>query len=129
MTSQALRRVLIATALAVSFTTMAGCAQMAAGVSGVAGAIAGPTPTQAHDLGTAQQSATLATQIVDTAVRTGKVPRAVLLELNALSDGLHAAVDDLEVANAAHQSLDFAAFNAALDAFNAYKTANAIPAS
>jgi outer membrane lipoprotein SlyB len=104
--------------------SMSGCANIAAGLSNVAATVAGASPTQATTLGQAEQLATVATDAADVAVNTGKLPVATLKELAALNAAVHAAVTDLEAANAAGQSLNFAAFNAALQAFNAYKTAN-----
>jgi hypothetical protein len=116
----------IVTILACLAISLSGCANIAAGVTNIAATVAGSTPQQATTLAQAIQIADLVTKATDVAVNTGKLSRATLEEINALNDGVHAAIVNLEAANASGQSLNFAAFNAALQAFNAYTTANAV---
>lgn len=120
-----MKRALIALTLAAALG-LGGCANLAAGLANVATSLSSSTPSQVTSLAEAQQAATLVTKGADAAVTSGKLNRATLLEINALSDGIHAAMGDLEAANAAGKSIDFAAFNAALSAYNSYMTANAI---
>lgn len=118
-----MKRLIVVAALSLS---LSGCVGLAAGVANIAATVTSSTPQQVTTLGDAIQASTLLTRAVDLAVNTGKLPKPVLLEINALSDGLHAALISLESDNAAGKNLDFAAFNAALKAYNAYLTANAI---
>lgn len=78
-------------------------------------------PNQATTLGQALQAATLVTKATDTYVTTANPSAAQLRQIKALSAGVHAALVHLEQENAAGHSLIFASFNAALQAFNAYK--------
>ena len=110
----------------VAGASLSGCAQLAAGAANIAATVTGSTPHQVKTLAEAEQTATLVTKAVDLAVNTGKLPRATLVELNSLSDGLHAALGALQQANANGQALNFAAFNAALAAYNAYTTSQGI---
>lgn len=105
---------------------LAGCAQVAAGLSSVAGKIAGPVTDQARTYGDAVLLADAATRATSFAVDTVKLPRATLVQLSAGSDGVHAAFLQLKAANDSGGSLDFAAFNAAIAAFNAYAVANGV---
>lgn len=106
---------------------LASCNTLSA-LSGVAASLKGPIPGQATTLSEAVQIADLATNLTKSAVDTFKFPKATLQELSALNDGLHSAVVSLERANANHQALDFASFNAALSAYNSYAAANGIGA-
>lgn len=119
------RSLLNATVIA-AMIGLSGCTTVASGVANIAATVAGSTPQQATTLSQAVQTATLVTKAADLAVNTGKLSHATLLELNSLSDGVHAALTNLEAANSAGQSLNFASFNAALSAWNAYTTANGI---
>lgn len=121
-----MNRALIAVAI-LTIMPLTACQSVTKGAVNVAASLSGPTPTQARTLGQAEQAATLVTRAVDAAVNTGKLSRATLLKINSLSDAVHAALGDLQAANANNQSLNFAAFNAALDAWNTYTAANALP--
>lgn len=101
-----------------------GCAQFAAGVTNIAASAAGPAPGQVTTLSRAEQAATVITDAVHTLVDVHKFDREQLIIVSALNDALHSALTDLEKANAAGQSLNFAAFNAAMDAYNVYMTAH-----
>jgi len=115
------------TAASMAILALGGCTTIAAGIANVAATVTSSTPMQVTTLGEAIQASDLLTKAADVAVNTGKLNKATLQEINALSDGLHAALVNLEAANAAGKNLDFAAFNAALSAYNAYLTANAVP--
>jgi len=105
---------------------VAGCQTVASDVSTAASYLSGSSTSQVTTLADAQTAAKLATDTVDLAVNTGKLDVATLKELKALSDGVHAALDNLEATNAAGGNLVYGSFNAALAAFNAYKTAQGI---
>lgn len=79
------------------------------------------TPTDAQTLATAEQSATLATQLVDEYVKNGKLNRADLVKIQQANNAIHAALITLETANLNKQPLSFASFNAAIAAFNSLK--------
>lgn len=106
----------------------AGCANTLAGIglnaastaADVAASAVGPIPNQVSDLSTAIRVADLVTKGADVIVNNVKLTRDQLTQLNAGSDGLHAALTKLEADNAANKGLDFSAFNAALAAYNAY---------
>lgn len=124
-------KVLFAAAMMLAAISLGGCSTLAAlsGASTTAAVIAGPTPGQATTLADAILVADAATKGVKFAVDTVKLPPSTLTQLSALSDGVHAALSDLEQANAAGQALDFAAFNAAVAAYNAYAVAHGIGAA
>lgn len=107
--------------LAVSLS-LGGCTSLASGVSSLATELSSSTPSQVSTLAAAEQAATLITKSADLYVNTGSPNRAVLLEILNLSDALHTALGALEVANSAGNSLDYAAFNAALLAYQSYAT-------
>lgn len=105
----------------VAALALAGCGTLASGAASVAATVAGPSPTQATTLGQAEQLATVATDLTKAYVDTASLSLAQLQQINALNDGLHTAITSLETANSQGQALSFAAFNAALAAFNSYK--------
>lgn len=113
---------IIATILLAATVTLGGCstvAQLATNMS-----TAGP-----HDATTfadATLAATIATQATDTAVNTGKLDRATLMQLSTMNDMVHGAWLVLKAANDRGQSLEFATFNAALQAFQAYEATKGI---
>ena len=109
---------LLAFALAFS---LAGCANLTTAI----GALTTTTtaPAAVTTLGDAEQAATLVTQAVDVAVKTGKLNRATLLQLQTYSNAVHAALTTLEQANTEGGTLVFATFNAAVAAFNSYSAA------
>lgn len=96
-----------------------------AGCSPLAANLATSTPTQVTTLAEAEQAATLVTQAADTYVTTANPSQAQLVQIQALSNAVHAALTNLEAANAADNSLVFASFNSALQAFNAYAASTA----
>lgn len=81
---------------------------------------ASSTPTSVTTVAAAIQADTLVTKAIDAYVLNGMPNRATLIELKALNDGLHKAVDALEAANSAGQPQALAVFNAALAAYNSY---------
>lgn len=91
-------------------------------VANLATSLSSSSVAQVNTLGDALQAATLVTRAVDLYVTTGHPDRGTLVELKALNEGLHTSLMDLQAANTRGQSLNFAAFNAALDAYNAYAT-------
>lgn len=100
--------------------SLSGCAQMASLFADAGAATTPPTIAQVSTLADAVQAATVATQAVDLYVNTAKPTPAMLKQLNADNEAVHSALKDLEAAQAAGQNLNFAAFNAALDAYNTY---------
>lgn len=119
-----MKRLALAVALSLSLT---GCVSLASGIANIAASVTSSTPSQVTTLSEAIQTATLATRAADVAVNTGKLSHATIIEINSLSDAIHAALGDLETANSQGKSLTFSSFNAALSAWNAYTTANAVP--
>lgn len=109
--------------LSLALGACAGTAQL---VSNVATSLSTATPKQAATLAEALQVATLTTQAVDLYVTTASPSRATLVELQTLNEAVHTALVNLQAANAAGQSLAFAAFNEALSAFSAYATAKGV---
>lgn len=126
MTSESLRRVLIAGSAIAALST-SGCASVAQLGANIAQSVSSSTPSQVTTLAEAEQAATLVTNATDLYVNTAHPSSGVLMEIKSLSDGLHAALVTLEQANAAGKSLTFSSFNAALQAFNAYTTSQGIP--
>jgi hypothetical protein len=122
MTSATLRHALAACAVALA---LGACGTGPTSGPSVGSVVLDAGPTQ---LGLALQSATLVTQTTDLAVSSGKLNRATLERINQLSDAVHAAVGDLEKAQAAGRPLAFDSLNAALSAYNAYVAAN-VPAA
>lgn len=107
---------------------LGGCTSLASGVATIATSLSSSSPSQANTLAGAEQAATLLTQAADVYVNSGvKISRAQLQEILLLSDAVHTALGTLERANAAGQSLDYAAFNAALSAYQSYATNENIP--
>lgn len=84
------------------------------------------TPQQARTLAEAFQAATLVTNTVDAYIQLGNPNRATLEELQVLNERVHSILANLQAANSAGQSLTFAVFNEALNAFSAYSTAKGI---
>ena len=111
----------------VAVFALSGCTTIASDVASVAQSLSSSTPSQVTTLADAVSAATLVTQAADIAVKSGKLDRATLLEVEGLNNAIHVALFNLEAANAAGQGLDFAAFNAALSAWNSYATVEGIP--
>ena len=105
---------------------VSGCASTAAFLASTAASFSHNTPSQVTTLAQAVQVATLVTKAADVAVQTGKLDRPTLIEIGALSDALHSALQSLQAANSRGESLNYDAFNAALAAWNAYSTAKGI---
>jgi len=105
---------------------LAGCTSVASFVASTAATMSSTTPTEVKTLAEAEQAATLVTRAVQLYVENGNPSRATLLEIKALSDGVHAAILELDAAQRTKKSLVFDSFNAALAAFNAYATAQGI---
>lgn len=103
-----------------------GCASVASFAANIGAASSSTTPTQVKTLAAAVQTATLVTKGADAAINAHHFSRPVLLEINALNDGVHTALTDLEAENAKGHNLDFAAFNAALAAYNKYMSSEGI---
>ena len=120
-----LRRLPLAVALSAALIA-SGCTTLASAVSTVAQNVSSSTPTQVTTFADATAAADLVTRAVDVYVNTGNPSRATLLEIQALSNSVHAAFLDLQAANDKGQSLVFASFNASLSAFNAYATSQGI---
>lgn len=123
-----MRSILCAGAFALAFL-VGGCADIAGGVISTAQATTTETPSQEQAYADITISVDLATRTVDLAVASGKFNKATLTELGSLNDTVHAAWVKLRDAHAAHQSLNFAALNAALAAFDAYRSTHGIPAA
>jgi len=115
-------RIFIAAAALALATPLAGCAT----VANIATELSSSTPAQVTTLAEALQAATLVTNAVDIYVNTANPSRAVLLQLQALNNGLHTALVNLQAANAANQSLLMASFNEALGAFRSYATSRGV---
>lgn len=84
-------------------------------------------PITINTLATAELAGTLATRGVDGYVTTAKPDVTTLKQIQTLNNGLHTAIGDLEKAQAAGQSLSFAAAQAAEDAFVSYAISKGIP--
>lgn len=116
-----MKRFLIAAALS--------CAMLTAGCQTVGNLVQTTTtasPKQATTLAGAVQLADLATVATDKYVTAGMPSRAVLLKLQSLRAEVRKAVDNLVAANAAGQSLTFAAVNSAYAAFQSYAVTNGV---
>jgi PBP1b-binding outer membrane lipoprotein LpoB len=120
------RMMLIAGALALAMFA-GGCTTAASGLASLATSMSSSTPQQVQTYAKATEVADLATRTVDLAVNNVKFSKATLIELQALNDSLHDAWLKLKTAKDAGQSLSFASFNAALAAYQTYRTEEAIP--
>lgn len=85
------------------------------------------TPVQVTTLGQAAQAMDIVVVATDKYVNSGQANRATLVKLQQLRGDVRKAMDDLNAANMAHQSLVFAAFNTAYAAFINYKNQQGIP--
>ncbi len=119
-----MKSVFLIVALALS---LAGCTSMASGVATVATSMSTSTPAQVNTFADATAAATLATRTVDLAVTSLKLDKATLKELQTLNEAVHAAWLPLKDAVDKGQSPSFAAFNAALAAYQSYRTSQGIP--
>lgn len=120
-----MKRTLIALAVSGALMT-SGCTPLASLTATAATKLSSSTPSQVTTLGDADLAADLLVQGGKVAVDTGKLSSGQLTELQALRAGVRKALDELHAANSANESLNFAAFNAALDAYRAYTTQQGI---
>lgn len=89
---------------------------------------AGPSDFKTYEAATA--AADLATNTIDLAAVNAKLfglSKAVLITLNDLNEAIHNAWLDLKVAHDSHKSMNFAAFKAAFDAYQAFRVRENIP--
>lgn len=118
-----MKKILICAVLLCTPLLTGGCTSIASGVASIATNLSSSTPSQVTTLADAVQAADTITKLADTYVTSGvTISKAQLLQMQALSNGVHTALVALEAANSAGQSLDYAAFNAALAAYNSYAT-------
>lgn len=106
---------------------LGGCTTLGATLGDLGQSLSTSTPSQVNTYGDATAAAALATRTVDLSVSTGKLDLPTLQELQTLNDGIHAAWLKIKAAKDAGQSLSFAAFNAALAAYQSYRTNEGIP--
>ena len=125
MKGQAVRQIVLCFVVA-SGLLVGGCASTASFVTGVATEFSQSTPSQVTTLAEAYRAAALVASAADVAVLTGRLDRSELNEVQALRASVRAAMDVLGDANAAGKSLDFAVFNGALAAWNAYALSKGI---
>lgn len=116
-------KLILATLLAVS---LGGCTSTAQLVASTATSLSSSTPNQASTLAEATLAADTLVKLTKVAVDTNTLDAGELTQLQALRAGVRSALDALYKANQANQSLSFAAFNAAIDAYNAYTTVKGI---
>lgn len=116
-------RFALAAALALS---LSGCTSLAQVTANVATSLSSSTPTQVTTLAEAINAADLITNSAKVAVDTGRLDAATMKEIDTLSTAVHTALVQLEAANTAGKSLSYAAFQAALDAYLSYSTAEGI---
>ena len=116
-----MKRTFIAIALLATLG-LASCTTVAQLAASTATSLSSSTPGQVKTLNDAVAAADLLTKSTKVVVDTGTLDRATLVEIDALSTGVHAALTDLEADNAAGHALNYASFNAALDAYNSYMT-------
>ena len=105
---------------------LSGCTSVASFVAQTATSLSSSTPSQVTTLAEAYQAATLVTTAADIAVNSGKLTRPQLLMVQALRGTLRTALNTLQDASNKGQSLDYAAFDAALQGWNSYATAQGI---
>jgi hypothetical protein len=117
-----MKRILLVSAIMLGMVGVNSCTTVASTTASIATYLSSPSPTQATTLAEAIQGATLVTNAVDAYVNLGIADRGTLLQLQALSNGVHQALLELMQANKDKKSISYASFNAALKAFNAYTT-------
>ena len=115
------RQIVIVLGVASAFV-LGGCASTAGFIAGVATEMSSSTPGQVKTLGEAYEAATLVATFADAAVLSGKLDRPTLLEIQALRGGVRTALGGLQTAQEGGKSLDYAAIDAALQAWNSYMT-------
>jgi len=118
-----LRMIALAAAFAFAAPAVAGCDTIARIGADIKQQSATITPSQVQTVADATLAATAATSAMEVVVRTGVIKdNAVLLQIKALNDGVQAALHRWHNAADKGNSIYAASFNAALDAFNAYKS-------
>lgn len=118
-----MKKVILALYLSVALT---GCTTVAQLAGNVAVNMSSTASSDVTTLAEAEQAATLLTKAADFYVQNGNPDKAALLEIQQLSNSVHAALVSLEATNAKGGSLLFGSFNAAISAFNAYATVQGI---
>lgn len=98
------------------------CSSVAQTAATVATSLSSSTPSQVATLADADLAADTIVKLTKVAVDTGTLDAGTLTEIQALRAGVRTALDALHKANAAGQSLSFAAFNASLNAYQTYAT-------
>lgn len=111
---------------AIAILALSGCATVAQTAASVATSLSSSTPSLVATLADADLAADTIVKLTKVAVDTGTLDAGTLTEIQALRAGVRTALDALHKANAAGQSLSFAAFNASLDAYRAYATTKGI---
>lgn len=116
----------IALAVLLIAPTLGACTTVGQALISIGQWTSSSTPAEVATYADATLAATLATKTVDALVNTVQFDRATLTEFATLNDGVHTAWLQLKAARDANQSLTYGAFNAALDAFNAYAAAHKV---
>ena len=106
--------------------SLGGCTSLAQFAASTATNLSSSNPSQVTTLAEADLAADTLVKVTKVAVDTGKLDSGTLHELQALRGGVRTALEALHTANAAGQNVNYAAFNAALDAYNAYTTLKGI---
>lgn len=122
-----MKRYFLAPLLALSLS-VSGCTSLASFVAGTATSMSTQTPSQVTTLAEADLAADTIVRLARVAVDTDKLDAGTLKEMQALRQGLRDALDVLHAANDHGQSISFASFNAALQAYRAYATVKGLPA-
>lgn len=123
-----MKRLLFAVTLALPL--LAGCGDFRQGLADVATSSTTTSPSQAKTLAEAIQLTTVAEHSLSIAVNSGKVPVAVLHQLEVLVPAVHNALKKAEDAqrdgNSPLVAAALASFNEALTALNAYKASKGV---
>lgn len=107
-------------------TTLGGCTTVAQWTTDIAQNLSSSTPTQVATYADAVLAIDTFTRLADTGVNSGKLSVANLQTLSDIRTKVRAAYETIKAANAAGQSLDFAALNAALALWVSFATAQGI---
>lgn len=115
-------------AVILSIFLLPACTQLGIAQSGasVATSLSTITPSQVKIFKDAVLASDLVVRLTIVAVDTNKLDAGTLTELQALRGGVRTALDALQTQQLAGHSLAFGAFNAAVDAYNAYAAAKGI---
>lgn len=116
-----MKRFLTAAALSCALITT-GCQT----ISGLVQQTTTASPKQANTLADAINMDTLAVRTTTATIRVAKLDKATLTQIEAYRVAVHDQLVALEKADAAHQSLTFAAFNAAYGVFYNYATSKGV---